>query len=84
MQRTAFAQPVPPMKSLHTIRLQLLFAFALMLCLAVAGGEVVATGTPEAIVRVKASHTGRFLGAHLRASPSKPTPPPKPKNSSPG
>ena len=34
-----------------------------------AGGEVVVTGTPEAIVRCKASHTGRFLGAHLRASP---------------
>jgi excinuclease ABC subunit A len=31
-----------------------------------AGGEVVATGTPEAIVRCKASHTGRFLKAHLR------------------
>jgi excinuclease ABC subunit A len=32
-----------------------------------AGGEVVATGTPEAIARCKASHTGRFLKAHLRA-----------------
>jgi excinuclease ABC subunit A len=32
-----------------------------------AGGEVVATGTPEAIARCKASHTGRFLRAHLRA-----------------
>jgi excinuclease ABC subunit A len=31
-----------------------------------AGGEVVATGTPEAIARSKASHTGRFLKAHLR------------------
>ena len=30
-----------------------------------AGGEVVATGTPEAIVRCRASHTGRFLKAHL-------------------
>ncbi len=30
-----------------------------------AGGDVVATGTPEAIVRCKASHTGRFLKAHL-------------------
>jgi excinuclease ABC subunit A len=30
-----------------------------------AGGEVVATGTPEAIVRSRASHTGRFLKAHL-------------------
>ena len=33
-----------------------------------AGGEVVATGTPEAIVACKASHTGRFLKAHLRPS----------------
>jgi excinuclease ABC subunit A len=32
-----------------------------------AGGEVVATGTPEAITRCKASHTGRFLKAHLSA-----------------
>jgi excinuclease ABC subunit A len=30
-----------------------------------AGGEVVATGTPEAIARCRASHTGRFLKAHL-------------------
>jgi excinuclease ABC subunit A len=30
-----------------------------------AGGEVVATGTPEAIATCKASHTGRFLKAHL-------------------
>ena len=30
-----------------------------------AGGEVVATGTPEDIIRCKASHTGRFLRAHL-------------------
>jgi excinuclease ABC subunit A len=26
-----------------------------------AGGEVVATGTPEEVARVEASHTGRFL-----------------------
>ena len=32
-----------------------------------AGGEVVATGTPESIARCKASHTGRFLKAHLTA-----------------
>ena len=25
------------------------------------GGEIVATGTPEEIARVEASHTGRFL-----------------------
>ena len=31
-----------------------------------AGGEVVITGTPEAIAACKASHTGRFLKAHLR------------------
>ncbi len=30
-----------------------------------AGGEVVATGTPEEIVACKASHTGRFLKPHL-------------------
>jgi excinuclease ABC subunit A len=32
-----------------------------------AGGEVVATGTPEDIAACPASHTGRFLKAHLRA-----------------
>ncbi len=32
-----------------------------------AGGKVVATGTPEQIAACKASHTGRFLKAHLRA-----------------
>ena len=31
-----------------------------------AGGQVVATGTPEDIAACKASHTGRFLKAHLR------------------
>ena len=31
-----------------------------------AGGEVVVTGTPEDIARCKASHTGRFLKAHLK------------------
>jgi excinuclease ABC subunit A len=30
-----------------------------------AGGQVVATGTPEEIMQVKASHTGRFLKEHL-------------------
>jgi len=30
-----------------------------------AGGDVVATGTPEAIAHCKASHTGRFLKGHL-------------------
>jgi excinuclease ABC subunit A len=32
-----------------------------------AGGEVVVTGTPETIAACKASHTGRFLKAHLRS-----------------
>ncbi len=32
-----------------------------------AGGEVVVTGTPEDIAACKASHTGRFLKAHLGA-----------------
>jgi excinuclease ABC subunit A len=32
-----------------------------------AGGRVVATGTPEDIAACPASHTGRFLKAHLRA-----------------
>jgi excinuclease ABC subunit A len=32
-----------------------------------AGGEVVATGTPEEVAACGASHTGRFLRAHLRA-----------------
>ena len=32
-----------------------------------AGGEVVVTGTPEQVVRCKASHTGRFLKPHLRS-----------------
>jgi excinuclease ABC subunit A len=31
-----------------------------------AGGEVVVSGTPEAVARCKASHTGRYLKAHLR------------------
>jgi excinuclease ABC subunit A len=33
-----------------------------------AGGEVVATGTPEEIMRAPHSHTGRFLKAHLARS----------------
>jgi excinuclease ABC subunit A len=32
------------------------------------GGHVVATGTPEEIMRTPASHTGRFLKAHLARS----------------
>jgi len=32
-----------------------------------AGGKVVVTGTPEVIAACKASHTGRFLKAHLSA-----------------
>ena len=33
-----------------------------------AGGNVVATGTPEEIMKVKASHTGRYLKEHLSRS----------------
>jgi excinuclease ABC subunit A len=33
-----------------------------------AGGAVVVTGTPEDVVRCKASYTGRFLKQHLRVS----------------
>jgi excinuclease ABC subunit A len=36
-----------------------------------AGGHVVATGTPEEIMKVKASHTGRYLKAHLAQSNGK-------------
>ncbi|HEY0385900.1 MAG TPA: excinuclease ABC subunit UvrA, partial [Pyrinomonadaceae bacterium] len=32
------------------------------------GGEIVATGTPEEIMRVAASHTGRYLSQHLARS----------------
>jgi len=31
-----------------------------------AGGEVVATGTPEEVARIEASHTGRFLRGLLQ------------------
>ncbi len=33
-----------------------------------AGGHVVATGTPEEIIKSPASHTGHFLHAHLARS----------------
>ena len=36
-----------------------------------AGGHVVATGTPEEIMKVKASHTGRYLKQHLARSNGK-------------
>ncbi len=36
-----------------------------------AGGYVVATGTPEEIMKAKASHTGRYLKAHLAKSNGK-------------
>jgi excinuclease ABC subunit A len=36
-----------------------------------AGGHVVATGTPEQIMRVKASYTGRYLKEHLAKSNGK-------------
>jgi excinuclease ABC subunit A len=34
------------------------------------GGEIVVTGTPEEVAACKASHTGRFLQAHLPGLPS--------------
>ena len=33
-----------------------------------AGGQIVVAGTPEAVAGCKASHTGRFLKARLRAT----------------
>jgi excinuclease ABC subunit A len=36
-----------------------------------AGGYVVATGTPEEIMKVKESYTGRYLKAHLAQSNGK-------------
>jgi excinuclease ABC subunit A len=33
-----------------------------------AGGQVVATGTPEEIMKAKSSHTGKYLKAHLARS----------------
>jgi excinuclease ABC subunit A len=33
-----------------------------------AGGQVLVTGSPEEIAACKASYTGQFLKAHLRAS----------------
>src|SRR5690242_8573065 len=36
-----------------------------------AGGQLVATGTPEEIIRVKESHTGKFLRQHLAQSNGK-------------
>ncbi|MGZ8846535.1 MAG: excinuclease ABC subunit UvrA, partial [Pyrinomonadaceae bacterium] len=36
-----------------------------------AGGYVVATGTPEEIMKAKSSHTGRYLKAHLAQSNGK-------------
>jgi excinuclease ABC subunit A len=41
-----------------------------------AGGHVVATGTPEEIMKVKASHTGRYLKEHLARSNGKARLPP--------
>lgn len=34
------------------------------------GGEIIATGTPEQVAAVEASHTGRFLGEELRRTQS--------------
>jgi excinuclease ABC subunit A len=38
-----------------------------------AGGQVVATGTPEQIIKAKNSHTARFLKKHLASGNGKPT-----------
>jgi excinuclease ABC subunit A len=35
------------------------------------GGQIIATGTPEAITKVKKSHTGKFLKAMLKAADEK-------------
>jgi len=35
------------------------------------GGEIVATGTPEAIAKHKISHTGRYLKSILNGSPTR-------------
>ncbi len=40
------------------------------------GGEIVAVGTPEAIVKASRSHTGRFLKDLLERRPGKPAPQP--------
>ncbi len=32
------------------------------------GGEVVTVGTPEQVMQIAASHTGRFLREHLQSS----------------
>jgi excinuclease ABC subunit A len=37
-----------------------------------AGGEVVATGTPEEVVQAKHSHTGQFLASVLQRPSSHP------------
>jgi excinuclease ABC subunit A len=39
-----------------------------------AGGQVVATGTPEEIAACEKSHTGRFLKSHLPTGPVRPAP----------
>ena len=44
-----------------------------------AGGRVVATGTPEDIVRATGSHTGRYLAPFLRKEPPRISPAPLPR-----
>ncbi len=40
-----------------------------------AGGEIIATGTPEQVAAVEASYTGQFLRPLLRAQGRAPAPP---------
>ncbi|MDR2724644.1 MAG: excinuclease ABC subunit A, partial [Candidatus Adiutrix sp.] len=38
------------------------------------GGEIIAAGPPEAVARIKASHTGRFLAKALKTRGEAPRP----------
>ncbi|MEM7171417.1 MAG: excinuclease ABC subunit UvrA [Pseudomonadota bacterium] len=43
------------------------------------GGQVIAQGTPEAVAKVKGSHTGHYLKPHLRLTQPKVQPKPQPR-----
>ncbi|HEU4537659.1 MAG TPA: hypothetical protein VFS00_26245, partial [Polyangiaceae bacterium] len=45
------------------------------------GGQLVASGTPEEVSRVAASHTGRFLAQALEHAKRHPAPAPAPRPS---